>query len=97
MSAVQATRSPGVSWAKPANNEERILETIPDIPEAGIGGGEGGGGQEQWGRCVSQYRKDCLDSPMCILNIKNLQGVNKCFMWNWKTERRTDEVPDPRK
>ena len=44
-----------------------------------------------------KYRRDCLDSPMCVPNIKNLQGVNKCFMWNWKTERRKDEVPDPRK
>ena len=104
LSAVQATRWPGVSWAKPANSEERIVETISDIPEAGFGGRAGVGVvfHRLWLRRVSanhkhKYRRDCLDSPMCVLNIKNLQGVNKCFMWNWKTERRKDEVPDPRK
>lgn len=104
LSAVQATRWPGVSWAKPENSEERIVETISDIPEAGFGGRAGVGVvfHRLWLRQVSanhkhKYRRDCLDSPMCVLNIKNLQGVNKCFMWNWKTERRKDEVPDPRK
>ena len=67
-------------------------------------GGMGGGGcftyndsDECQLTIKHKYRRDCLDSPMCVPNIKNLQGVNKCFMWNWKTERRKDEVPDPRK
>ena len=68
----------------------------------GAGGGTGG----VWGGCFTDYdsdecqltikhtyRRDCLDSPMCILNIKNLQGVNKCFMWNWKRDRRKDKAP----
>ena len=74
-----------------------------------VGGQGQGNGRDGVGGCFTdydsdecqltikhKYRRDCLDSPMCVPNIKNLQGVNKCFMWNWETERRKDEVPDLR-